>query len=252
MTKLTLLEIVQKVLSSTDGDEVNSINDTVEALQVANTVEDVFYNMVVNHDIPEHEGLIRLEALADADVPNYLKLPARVTEITGVKYDKSEDADLVEFRDIHYRNPTEFLSVVTKRNADEDNVEQVADPVTGVILLVINDKHPQFWTSFDDEYMVFDSYHSDYDDTLQAHKTMVIAKRLPTFSLEDDFIPDMDDNLFPLLLNEVKSWVYLESKQTSHPKAEQSARKQKAFYQSQRNRIGDQNKNNRPDYGRRR
>lgn len=252
MAKYTLLKIVQKVLASMNGDEVNSISDTTEALDIADLVEDVFYNLVVNHDIPEHEQLLKLEALGDSTVPNYLKLPARVTEIIDVRYDKSEDTDLVDFRAVFYKQPSEFLDIITRRNASEDNVQQVVDPTSGLTLLVINDHHPTYWTSFDDEYMVFDSFHNTYDSTLQHSKSMVVARRLPTFTKEDSFVLDMDDNLFPLLLNEVKSWAFIQEKQTAHPKAEQSAKRQRNFYQAQRHRFNDENKNPRPDYGRRR
>lgn len=252
MAKYTLLELVQRVLSSTDGDQVNSISDTVDSDKIANLIEDVFYNMVVNKDIPEHEGLIKLESLSDELVPNYLKLPARVTEITYVKYDKSEEDDMVDYRDIKYKTPADFLHQIITRNASDDNIQQVIDPGSGVTLLVVNDRHPTFWTSFDDEYMVFDSFNAEFDDTLQSSKTMVIARRLPTFEKRDGFVMDIDDNLFPLLLNEAKSWAYIEDKQTAHPKAEQGAKRQRNFSQTQRHRINDENKNTRPDYGRRR
>lgn len=251
MAKYTLLKIVQKVLSSTDSDEVNSISDTVESMQIAQLVEDVYYNLVVNKDIPEHEQLLKLESLADADRPNYLKLPARVSEIAIVKYDKADVSGAVDYRDITYKTPSQFLNQIVTRNALEDTIDQVED-FSGVTLLVRNDKMPQFWTSFDDEYMVFDSYDSEIDDTLRASKTMAVVRRIPEFRLQDDFIPDIDDNLFPLFLNEIKSWAFIEDKQTAHPKAEQSAKRQRSFYQGQRHRINVENKNPRPDYGRRR
>ncbi len=38
MAKMTLLEIVQDIMSDMDSDEVSSINDSVESLQVAQHV----------------------------------------------------------------------------------------------------------------------------------------------------------------------------------------------------------------------
>ena len=40
--KLTLLEMVQDILSSMDSDEVNSITDSTEALQVARIIRDSY------------------------------------------------------------------------------------------------------------------------------------------------------------------------------------------------------------------
>jgi hypothetical protein len=39
MAKMTLLEIVQDILSDMDSDEVNSINDSVESLQLAQMIK---------------------------------------------------------------------------------------------------------------------------------------------------------------------------------------------------------------------
>jgi hypothetical protein len=245
---MTVLEMVQKVLDSLDGDEVNSISDTVESMKVANTLEDVFYNMVTNGDIPEHKGLLQLEALGNSAMPNYLRLPADVSRIESVRYNMSDDTR-VEYKPVHYLIPEEFITRMVSLDSTEATVTSVTDP-TGPTILCRNDKMPEYWTSFDDEYMVFDSYDSDIDDTLQESKSLVLGRTVPSFSKTDDFVPDIDDNLFPWLLNEAKSWASLESKQQPHQKAEQQSRRQKVFYQHERNRF-DQVKDSGPDYGRR-
>lgn len=252
MAKYTLLDIVQKVLSSVDGDEVNSISDTVESMQIAEIVEDVFYNMVTNHVIPEHEGLIKLEALADADYPNYLRIKDNVSLITDVRYNKATtESPEVQYRQISYMHPSEFLNMVMNRDSNEDNVIQVSDINNDVTLLIVNDRHPYYYTSFDDEYLVFDSYNVDIDSTLQNSKTMCLGNTIPSFSKEDTFIPDIDDNLFPILINEAKAWAFVEHKQTQHIKAEQNGRKQKTFYQKERHRTREANRTSGANYGRR-
>jgi hypothetical protein len=42
----------------------------------------------------------------------------------------------------------------------------------------------------------------------------------------DTFIPQLDNNIFPLLLNEAKSLAFLELKQQPHVKAEQEIKRQ--------------------------
>lgn len=250
MAKYTLLDMVQKVLSATDSDSVNSIADTVESMQVVDIIEDAFYNMITNHQIPEHDKLAKLEPLSDADFPNYLKLPSRVTRVMSVRYDKSITAGELNYGEVHYLDPEEFLRRVISRHASDDNIQTVEDIANGVKLMIYNDRHPHYWTSFDDEHMVFDSFNNTQDSTLQAQKTMVVIKQLPGFTREDTFIPDIDDNLFPTLLNEAKSWAYVQHKQVAHPKAEQNARKQKTFYQKERHRLSAAEKNSGRDYGR--
>lgn len=251
MAKYTVLELVQKVLDSVNSDEVNSIGDTIESLKVANVLEDVFFNLITNKHIPETEGLLKLDSLSDVNYPNYLRLPSRVNRIISVRYDKAETSDdAPQYREIVYLCPEDFLMKMTHRIPTDDNIQIVNDINTGVRLLVYNDRHPHYWTSFDDEYMVFDSYLNTMDSTLQNSKTMVVARRIPEFRKEDSFTPDIDDNLFPLLLNEVKAWAHVELNQQSHPKAEQNARKQTTFYQAERHRFRDAEKNPGPDYGR--
>jgi len=42
MAKMTVLEIVQDILNDIDGDEVNSIDDTLESEQVAQIVKSTY------------------------------------------------------------------------------------------------------------------------------------------------------------------------------------------------------------------
>lgn len=245
--KYNLLKLVQKVLSSMSSDEVNDIAETVESLQVVDIIEDVYYNLIVNNDVPEHEVLIQVEALADSSKPNYLKLPSSVSKIDQVWYNVSETGEL-EYKQLEWLSPAEFLRRNSNVDTSASNVVKITD-FGSTKFAVVNDHMPTYWTTFDDEYLVFDSYDSDIDSTLQQTKTRVIAKRLPTFERTNSYIPDIDDNLFPILLNEAKSWAHLELKQTAHAKAEQQSRRQRTRYQKERTRITKPN--SRPDYGRR-
>jgi len=55
--KKALLEIVKDILSSMDSEDVNSISDSVEALQVAKIVEETFYDIIATRNVPEHSSL---------------------------------------------------------------------------------------------------------------------------------------------------------------------------------------------------
>jgi hypothetical protein len=107
---------------------------------------------------------------------------------------------------------------------------------------------PQYWTSFDDGVLVFDSYDSSLDSTLQTSKTLVLTTSLPDFEQTDDYIPDIDDNLFPLLINEAKAMAHVELKQQAHPKAEADARKQTVRYQTETDKFNRADTT--PNYGR--
>jgi hypothetical protein len=87
--KMTLLSMVQKILSDMDAEPVNSIGDTVEATQVASIVEDTYYNIISNKNIPEFNHLIKLTALSDSATPTHFQYPTAVDKIEKVWYDVS-------------------------------------------------------------------------------------------------------------------------------------------------------------------
>ena len=95
------------------------------------------------------------------------------------------------------------------------------------------DKMPDYWTMFDDYYIVMDSLDQTYDSTLQASKVRAMATVTPVFDDTDDsYVPDLDANYFPLLLNESKSVAFSLLKGGSDPKIEQAARRQRTRIQN--------------------
>ena len=89
-----------------------------------------------------------------------------------------------------------------------------------------NDHQPQYCTVLENFYIVFDSFDSTQDTSLQASKTQGYGQLLPFFLMEDNFIPELDDKQFRLLVNEAKSLAFLELKQMPHQKAEQESKRQ--------------------------
>ena len=79
--KMTLLEIVQNILSAMDAEEISSISDTIESQQVAEEVKTTYYENFGNFQLRSRFDIIQLEALADStDKPNILKVPANVDQ----------------------------------------------------------------------------------------------------------------------------------------------------------------------------
>ena len=224
--KKTLLEIVQSILNDMDSDAVNSIDDTVESVQVADIVRSCFYEMVSNRNWASHKKLIPLENVSNVLLPNYLKLPDNLKELTSFKYDKrKQETDSLEYQDVYYMFPDEFLSFVSRRNSNNTNVQTVSD-FNGAKLLVINDVAPSYWTSFDDKYLVVDSFNSAIENTIQGSKTQCLAVIFPAFVVADDFVPDLPIEAFSALEEESKSTAFVALKQTANQKAEQKASRQ--------------------------
>ena len=232
--KKTLLQLTQSILSDMDSENVNSISDSVEAQQVASVIQDTYYNIIAARAIPEHDRLVRLTALADNTKPTHFLYPTELKEIRLFEYNG---------REVHWKDPVKFLN-----DMSEDGVE-VLDPLSGAKLYIKDDKNPRYYTSFDDQYIICDSYDSSVDSTLQTSKTRCWGTVTPTFSITDAFVPDIDEVLFPYLLAEAKSACFSLFKAGSDPKVEQAARRLKSYVQNDQYKTRKANVRN--FYGRR-
>lgn len=230
MAKLTLLEIVQDILNDADSDPVNSINDTVESLQVAQIVKTSFFEMIASRNWPHLKRTIRLEDSVDAAKPTHLKLPVRVKELFTFNYNKRriDEPNKDRYGPLIFLQPEDFLVRTNRRNSLEDNIVQVID-FGGVSILIRNDTPAQFYTSFDDEYIVADSWDSLLENTLHADQTQCLVYEEPLWSNDDSFIPDLTSEAFPALLAEAKSTAFIVLKQQANSKAEQKARRQQRW-----------------------
>ena len=250
MAKLTLLELTQSILNDMGSDKVNSISDTVESEQVASIVKDTYFNLLNTIDkVPENFELVKLDSLADSDRPNFLKIPTNVRHIQKIRYDKSLDTDVKMYETILYCKPEDFLDRIYRLNSSDSNVIEVPDiDNSEVTLLIRNDKQPDFYTIFNDDYVVFDSYDVSVEDTLEEEKSLVYAQVEPSWTTSDTFVPDLDSNLFPLLLAEAKSICFVNLKEIANPKVEQTARGQKVSLQNNKKKLRD--RYDYPNYGR--
>jgi hypothetical protein len=224
--KKTLLELTQDILAEMDSDEVNHIDDTVESQSVATIIKNCYYEILGNRNWPHMRKLVQLEAAGDITKPNYLKLPERLKELSLFKYDKSkENSTNTLFNDVSYVEPEVFLRKTSGRSSSNSNYSAVID-FSGVTMYIVNNRAPTCWTSFDDVYIVTDSYDKEQDDTLQKSRNQAIAYIVPEWQHIDLFIPDLPIEAFPLLEEESKSTAFFTLKQMANQKAEQKANRQ--------------------------
>lgn len=229
MAKPNLLDIVQEVLNDTSGDFVNSINDTEEAEQVASIVRSTYRAMISNRNWPHTKRTTPLVPYTDNNLPTHMKLTEEIKELLSVYYDSFSTAQpRTRYEYIKWKEPDDFLRYTFGRNSEANNTLTVIDP-TGVKLLIQNDKAPSYYTSFDDETMVFDSYDAEVDSTLQASKTLARAYVIPSFELDDSFIPDLPEEAFSALIEEAKSKASLKLNEVQDIKSEQEAGRQQRW-----------------------
>jgi len=233
MPSMTLLDMVQDILSEMDSDDVNTVNEP-EAYQVARIIKSKYYEIISPKYHKYFDRVKGLTSVADSSRPNYLQIPSDVIDVRWIKYNDE---------DVTYLEPKDFLE---RQSQLTTNYTTVTD-FSNITYRVGTNKDPTYWTSFDEDYLVFNSYDSDTDSVLQSSKSKAQVYVEPSFSLTDTFVPDMPLKMFSQLLAEAKSTSFAHIKQMPSEKAEQSAR-------NQRRRLSTQSKVNNgiqyPDYGR--
>jgi hypothetical protein len=243
--KKTLLEIVKAILSKADSQDVNTIADTEESMQAAEVVQSVYEDMIANRLIPEHKSIIKLTSLSDNLFPTHFIMEDNQHKVETIWYDTSTDNSF-QYTEMMWLEPEDFLKLVDKRQSNYDSVD---DRFAGTKLRIANDSMPKWYTSFDDDHIVFDAYNNTVENTLQTSKTRAIAITYPVFSLDDDYVPDLDSNMFPYLQRESESMFFDVYKGAISVKIEQAAKRHKNYSQNDKMKIGAVEKKR--NYGRR-
>jgi len=234
MAKQTLLQMTQNILSALDSDPVDSIDETVEAIQVAELVKEAYFDLISQRDWPFLFVLGTLDGVGDVNNPTKMKIPDTWNKVKWIKYNKKE---------VQYVDPETFHTIISQRVAQ-----------TGVINsagYVIN-QDPQYWTSYDDTFIIFDGYNQSVDATLQASKSTLYGTREATWTHVDSFIPNIPEKFFSTLLAEAKSQAFVNLKQQSNAREERKATRGRMAMRNEswRNENGEAKYNTKVSYGR--
>jgi hypothetical protein len=249
MTK-TVLQLVQDILVDINGDEVNSITDTVEAEQIANILKSSYEALVSSDTWPHTRRAIVLNAYSDSTKPNYMTLQDEVKELCAMNYNCIKAGETRKnYKPLTYLDTDKFLVKTNARDNTKSNVDVIIDP-SGIELLIQNDKRPEYFTSFNDKDLIFDSYDSAVDSTLQESKFQAQGYIIPSFTVSDSFMPDIPPEAVSYLREETVSRVQLKLREFEDIKAEQSASTQKRTLSRKNWRVNGGTKY--PNYGRKR
>lgn len=357
MSKYTVLDMTQSILSAMDSDEVTSINDTVEALQVAECIRTTYNSMVSRFNLPANNQLIQLTQSGSATQPTLMTMPDGVQRMEWLKYFDSNQLDGVSSQFTHdlnldltssswsttsstsntiatgahtftvassvltatagdavmmtsginfmvgtvtsYVGTTlvvnavtivgsgtyttwvisstdgsaappgyldlcplslyDFITYVSQFNPLDDNVGSMvlaqtefdSGAATSYTFYFKTDIQPRFYTVLTNQSVIFDSYDSTQDTYLQSTKILASAWLMPAFQKIDTFIPVLDEQQFPFLLQESKALAFAELKQMPHQKAEQEVRRQTTALQKYKSIVEKPTYFERlPDFGR--
>ena len=237
--KFTLIEGVQEILSALESDEVNSISDTVESYAVALMFQSVYYDMYNDLGLKEHNVTFGLDASGDANKPVLMTVPETITRVEQIKYDNKSATDTyARYEEVLFKEFSDFMDT-QQQLSEQTNIDSMT--VTGLNntfeMLYITDKHPQFFTVYDNNIILFDSIDLSVDTTLQNSKCLCVGKAYPAFTLDDDFTPELDPAQFRYLLHRVKVRAFAELKQVENSEAAGEARRQKITTQINKDRV---------------
>lgn len=237
--KMTLLEMTQDILSDLNSDQVNSISDTPESAQVIAAIRSCYYELVsARDDWPWLHQLTSLTGLGDTDTPTTMLMPEGLNKIEWLRYNR---------KPVTYITPEKFREKIDARLQGD----VLASNVTADGYL--NDRDPTYWTTFDEQYVVMDSYDSAEESTLQESNSAVYGVVAPSWTVDDTFVPTLPDKMFPTLLAAAKSKCFLIHKQSPNPIEERNAHKGLVRWQSKSTRVrtAEPTTNTKVDYGRR-
>ncbi len=160
--QLTLLQLVQDMVSAIDAEEVTDVSETEEAGMCVNIANRCYEQMMAQHRWRHLRTYSQLTA--DTNL-NDLKLPTGGIAIDplNVWYNQVP---------MTYYDPETFLALTIGRDTSESNIELQGN------IRVFNDRDPQYFTSDDDETLRFESMPDS--GGLDATLSMALIYKLPT------------------------------------------------------------------------
>lgn len=226
----TLLEMTQDILASMSGEEISSISDTVESLSIAYIIRSCYKNLTSEDDFPEDEGLFELDASGDNTKPCLMTLPSNVTRLDWIRYNKDTTSSegTIKYEDVDFLEPYVFVdkAISGRRTTDTNVVTQVESINNATVDLVLrNDKHPTYYTVLKNNRVIFDSYDSSVDTTLQKAKTMAYGAYISNFSIADSFVPFADRHSAAVLRNAARAQCWEDLKRFRNATAERQERR---------------------------
>lgn len=235
MANVNLLTLTQDLLALCNSDTISALTDTEEATQIGHIIEHTYEYLQVLRDWPHKHRVITPYAATNAANLVELTLPSTVTSVESIRYSIPRDADDPTdgdtWRLLEYLDPVSWFEKVKTDDDDDTTLTtlQIIDiggvyPSTNTNFYVQNDKEPEYWTSFDDELIYFDSYNVDREANIDATTTMILGYVNFTLDPQDDTatieVPDRDWALFKAMcIARVKEYMHEESTPTANAEA---------------------------------
>lgn len=193
--KLTLLQIVQDMLTAIDGENVTSVGETEEAGMCVNIANREFEKLLSKFRWRHTRTFGKLDTTA-----NKHEMTTPSTAIAMM-----HDPVLYAGDRVYWMEPEAFLTYTISRNTADSNISEVNH------IKVFTDRNPQYYTSFDDETLVFDAYPNasglvsdDFDVILYTHPTSRLTSDGEYFDLPAQAYSALVERCVSVAIMEIK------------------------------------------------
>ena len=166
----TALTYVQLGLSYIDADNVSEIGESLESTQVFDMLKLVYDELLDQFNWPHLRESMTLQVTSDAHI---MRLPTDAVGFDWIRYNK---------KDVTYIEPKEMQELLDSRDTTAASVDSNG---------AITDSDPRWWTTVDDDNIIFDSYNV----SLQASLSQIYGVRKPADLTTDTSRPDIPERM---------------------------------------------------------
>lgn len=235
--QITLLEAVKEYLDAVDGFAVDSIFETDEAQRAARICRRVFFRLFSTVDNLQSNGaFVRLEGNALLSKPVYARLPFETQRVQGSRIEYKNGT---AYSPVQYLDPEDFMELTKGRSSTAEGAQVVQD-YGGAEFVIWNNRQPQYYTSFDGEYVVFDSFDNTVSSTIVAAHARMYVTNEPVFNLDNNFVIPVPTHLVPVFLDNFIDEAALLMRNEALPRTAQFARVGRIKMQQDHRRVGSQ------------
>lgn len=224
MTKRTILQLVQDLGAATGSDEIDTLDETIEATDIAKILKRTFQEVLSRRDWEFiKDRVLQLDARAGGDTKIFnLTIPLNVTRLQCVKYVD----DNGKFPEIKYMQPCDFIDMVQSRDVTLANVTAILND-DGVAINIITDSPPEFYTSFDEINLSFDAHDSTRGTGNLVADSVIVANVIPTVDFTDPTaVLPIPERMEIMIFTEAQATCNYELRQVADPRSERIARRQ--------------------------
>ena len=228
MAKRTILQLVQQLGEAIGSDEIDTLDETIEASEIATILEQTVTEITSRKRWEFTKDRVRQldNRAGDSTQLNTLVIPSDVTRISCLRYRDTSNTSVTTFLDLLYMQPCEFIEYVQARDSSDANITAIPND-DGVLINVLTDNTPTRWTSFDEETITFDAYDASLGAGNLIVDSVIIADIVPVIDFTDPTATlKVPERMETLVYNEALSTCAIRLRQTVDPKAERVARRQ--------------------------